>query len=142
MLRLLLLLVLVGCGAHPIDKPYGQISQTVVEHEQLKPIVSAFYRHFPQGKPTKVVIDDFSAIMNEDALTMAYCNHWTNTIHVRAANLEGSELRLKYLMFHELGHCALDLRHEEGTLMDPIIPRKADVLWGRINQFIERYGHE
>ena len=70
------------------------------------------------------VIPDLDTSDTEFVIGLCYDRAFTKNIEINKEIMSKSDWYIKTLLYHEIGHCAYDLDHDEqeNTLMSPLIP--------------------
>lgn len=152
---ILLLLLLPGCtscGTTPPPLTYKPIIDSRVEGYVTDFLTDLDSRHLLDG-----IVDEFMSLRSitlgkpgiEGAIGVCYIGYTSRQI-ILDEGYVASELTWKTLVYHELGHCLLNMDHypsesktdidTEVDIMNTQIPLLLDSEWeGLVNKFLDRY---
>jgi hypothetical protein len=105
--------------------------------EDLQPFVNEFMRDCEarrtdcakkMAKISSITITEIPDVDPSDTeMVIGLCHDglFTKRIEINKAVMDKPYIYLRVLMYHEIGHCAYDLDHEEAnnTIMSPVMPR-------------------
>lgn len=107
MLRLLLPITLLACAPPHYTKMDYVNFENIVDQFQIEAI--------SRGKFINLNIKIIYVTSFSDPRVLGTCNHQNQLISIKQTFFENADSYMKeLLLFHELGHCVLNLRHLEG----------------------------
>lgn len=136
MLVLFLLGACAACGTTDSLNTPNQVNSSTYVDKDLQRFVDDFMRDcearrtdcaekMSQIDSIRVtVIPDLDTKDNEYVIGLCYDRPFNKYIEINKEIMNKSDWYIKTLLYHEIGHCAYDLDHDEqeNTLMSPLIP--------------------
>lgn len=131
----IVLLFIIGCGDYQDESelgstPRGTVSRTVI-HPDFKEYVDQFKLDCPQANMKKLAMLAWSTgVRTENTPTrLGTCSYYPERQIDIAIELRGTlePILMKMLVYHELGHCVLDLDHaDSGVIPDEDYTNRMD----------------
>ena len=127
----LIALSMVGCGKHADDHTAGDGESAYVVDENLRPYIDRFQQDI--GVDASYVAAVFGSLSSP---LLGRCMSWSNgarKITVDKASWDGmTDLGREQLMYHELGHCAMNMQHDNRTV---ILPDSSQAYGSMMNEY-------
>lgn len=157
MQRLIILVLLTSCGSMPTDwEQYDERSDTRIDYEAPEPKIQSVIDEFYDdcngkygtdlsnlNKLESVKFGEPSS--DEFPNRIGVCHWWTRDGELTRARVVvkdiEQEFRFKALMYHELGHCVLQLGHTDQnpyTLMSPALKSNEQYLEENWDELVEQ----
>jgi len=114
-MRVLLLLMLIGCGSQ--DVSYGDVLFTKATETVFFKYIGSFERLLGRTTSSKVFFGEIDE--RYAAVCRGFKGSGPKQVIVDKETWENlNEVQREQLIFHELGHCDLDLEHNDTSFLD------------------------